>query len=136
MGAVLRRLRRIIPTLLCRLRVNFFVVQAGAGGPVAQAIARLQGSGGATVGAGASESAGAGHSKASRGLDPALIKQVERQYGFDKPLHERLWLMLKNYARLDVGSSFVRGATVTDRILQRVPGSIALCLWASLLTYA
>ncbi|ALU60968.1 peptide ABC transporter permease [Pseudomonas syringae pv. lapsa] len=134
LGYILRRLLLIIPTLLCILLVNFFIVQAAPGGPVEQAIARLQGIGGATVGAGASESAG-GHSKASRGLDPALIKQIERQYGFDKPIHERLWLMLKNYARLDFGSSFFRGATVTDLILQKMPVSISLGLWATLLTY-
>ncbi|WP_080034175.1 microcin C ABC transporter permease YejB, partial [Pseudomonas syringae] len=75
------------------------------------------------------------HSRASRGLDPVLIKQIERQYGFDKPLHERLWLMLKSYARLDFGSSFFRGATVTDLILQKLPVSISLGLWATLLTY-
>ncbi|PBP49166.1 microcin C ABC transporter permease YejB [Pseudomonas syringae] len=135
LGYILRRLLLIIPTLLCILLVNFFIVQAAPGGPVEQAIARLQGIGGATVGAGASESAGTSHSKASRGLDPALIKQIERQYGFDKPLHERLWLMLKNYARLDFGSSFFRGATVTDLILQKMPVSISLGLWATLLTY-
>ncbi|KPZ03233.1 microcin C ABC transporter permease YejB [Pseudomonas syringae] len=134
LGYILRRLLLIIPTLLCILLVNFFIVQAAPGGPVEQAIARLQGIGGATVGAGASESAG-GHSKASRGLDPALIEQIERQYGFDKPMHERLWLMLKNYARLDFGSSFFRGATVTDLILQKMPVSISLGLWATLLTY-
>lgn len=134
LGYILRRLLLIIPTLLCILLVNFFIVQAAPGGPVEQAIARLQGIGGATVGTGASESAD-GHSKASRGLDPALIKQIERQYGFDKPMHERLWLMLKNYARLDFGSSFFRGATVTDLILQKMPVSISLGLWATLLTY-
>ncbi|KPX24723.1 Peptide ABC transporter permease [Pseudomonas amygdali pv. dendropanacis] len=135
LGYILRRLLLIIPTLLCILLVNFFIVQAAPGGPVEQAIARLQGIGGATVGAGASESAGAGHSRASRGLDSVLIKQIEHQYGFDKPLHERLWLMLKSYARLDFGNSFFRGATVTDLILQKMPVSISLGLWATLLTY-
>ncbi|MDU8402559.1 microcin C ABC transporter permease YejB [Pseudomonas syringae pv. actinidiae] len=135
LGYILRRLLLIIPTLLCILLVNFFIVQAAPGGPVEQAIARLQGIGGASVGAGATESAGAGHSRASRGLVPVLIKQIERQYGFDKPLHERLWLMLKSYARLDFGSSFFRGATVTDLILQKLPVSISLGLWATLLTY-
>ncbi|MDU8153466.1 microcin C ABC transporter permease YejB [Pseudomonas syringae pv. actinidiae] len=135
LGYILRRLLLIIPTLLCILLVNFFIVQAAPGGPVEQAIARLQGIGGASVGAGATESAGAGRSRASRGLDPVLIKQIERQYGFDKPLHERLWLMLKSYARLDFGSSFFRGATVTDLILQKLPVSISLGLWATLLTY-
>ncbi len=135
LGYVLRRLLLIIPTLLCILLVNFFIVQAAPGGPVEQAIARLQGIGGASVGAGATESASTGQSRASRGLDPKLIKEIERQYGFDKPLHERLWLMLKNYARLDFGNSFFRGSTVADLILQKMPVSISLGLWATLLTY-
>ena len=135
LGYILRRLLLIIPTLLCILLVNFFIVQAAPGGPVEQAIARLQGIGGTTAGASASESAGAGQSRASRGLDPKLIKEIEHQYGFDKPLHERLWLMLKNYAQLDFGNSFFRGATVTDLILQKMPVSISLGLWATLLTY-
>ncbi|KPY37936.1 MULTISPECIES: microcin C ABC transporter permease YejB [Pseudomonas syringae group] len=135
LGYILRRLLLIIPTLLCILLVNFFIVQAAPGGPVEQAIARLQGIGGVTAGASASESAGAGQSRASRGLDPMLIKEIEHQYGFDKPLHERLWLMLKNYAQLDFGNSFFRGATVTDLILQKMPVSISLGLWATLLTY-
>ncbi|MEE4219518.1 microcin C ABC transporter permease YejB [Pseudomonas viridiflava] len=135
LGYILRRLLLIIPTLLCILLVNFFIVQAAPGGPVEQAIARLQGIGGVTAGASASESAGTGQSRASRGLDPKLIKEIERQYGFDKPLHERLWLMLKNYAQLDFGNSFFRGATVTDLILQKMPVSISLGLWATLLTY-
>ena len=133
LGYIIRRLLLIIPTLLCILLVNFFIVQAAPGGPVEQAIARLQGIGGSSIGS-ASESAGSG-SRASRGLDPKLIKDIERQYGFDKPLHERLWLMLKNYARLDFGTSFFRGATVTDLILQKMPVSLSLGLWATLLTY-
>lgn len=134
LGYILRRLLLIIPTLLCILLVNFFIVQAAPGGPVEQAIARLQGIGGVGVGT-SSESASGSQSRAARGLDPKLIKEIERQYGFDKPLHERLWLMLKNYARLDFGSSFFRGATVTDLILQKMPVSLSLGLWATLLTY-
>ncbi|MFH7365403.1 peptide ABC transporter permease, partial [Pseudomonas syringae pv. tagetis] len=74
----MRRLVRIIPPLLCFLLVNFFFVQAATGGPVEQAFARLQGSGGGSVGASASVSAGAGLSRASRGLHRVLIKQLER----------------------------------------------------------
>lgn len=138
LGYLLRRLLLIIPTLLCILLVNFFIVQAAPGGPVEQAIARLQGIGGAStaVGGAAAESVGGNNaSRASRGLDPKLIKEIERQYGFDKPLHERLWLMLKNYAQLDFGNSFFRGAKVTDLILQKMPVSISLGLWATLITY-
>jgi microcin C transport system permease protein len=137
LGYLLRRLLLIIPTLLCILLVNFFIVQAAPGGPVEQAIARLQGIGGASSSAGGApvESVNATPSRASRGLDPKLIKEIERQYGFDKPLHERLWLMLKSYAQLDFGNSFFRGATVTDLILQKMPVSISLGLWATLITY-
>jgi len=138
LGYLLRRLLLIIPTLLCILLVNFFIVQAAPGGPVEQAIAHLQGIGGSSgaMGGGSSESIShSGESRASRGLDPKLIKEIEHQYGFDKPLHERLWLMLKSYARLDFGNSFFRGAKVTDLILQKMPVSISLGLWATLITY-
>ena len=139
LGYLLRRLLLIIPTLLCILLVNFFIVQAAPGGPVEQAIARLQGIGGAnaSVGSAPAESINANQSqsRASRGLDPKLIKEIERQYGFDKPLHERMWLMLKSYAQLDFGNSSFRGAKVTDLILQKMPVSISLGLWATLLTY-
>ena len=132
-----RRLLLIIPTLLCILVVNFLIVQAAPGGPVEQAIARLQGFSGGGVGAGGGEIAagGSGASRSSRGLDPALIEEITKHYGFDKPMHERLWLMLKNYAQLDFGNSFFRGAKVTDLILQKLPVSISLGLWATLITY-
>lgn len=130
---ILRRLLLVIPTLVMILLVNFVIVQAAPGGPVEQAIARLQGIGGGGIGAsGDTMSRG---SRASRGLDPQLIKDIEKQYGFDKPAHERLWLMLKSYARLDFGKSFFRGATVTDLILDKMPVTISLGLWATLITY-
>lgn len=114
-----RRLLLIIPTLLCILVVNFLIVQAAPGGPVEQAIARLQGFGGNVMGGSGGElSAVGGAGRSSRGLDPALIEEIKHHYGFDKPIHERLWLMLKNYAQLDLGNSFFRGAKVTDLILQ------------------
>ncbi|WP_277964930.1 microcin C ABC transporter permease YejB, partial [Pseudomonas sp. RIT-To-2] len=67
--------------------------------------------------------------------DPKLIKDIERQYGFDKPAPERLWLMLKNYATLDFGNSFFRGAKVTDLILDKMPVTLSLGFWATLITY-
>ncbi len=130
---IARRLLLIIPTLVIILLVNFVIVQAAPGGPVEQAIAHLQGIGGAGVGS--SGDAMTGSSRASRGLDPQLIKDIEKQYGFDKPAHERLWLMLTSYARLDFGKSFFRGATVTDLILEKMPVTISLGLWATLITY-
>jgi microcin C transport system permease protein len=130
---ILRRLLLVIPTLVMILLVNFVIVQAAPGGPVEQAVARLQGIGGGGIGAsGDTMSHG---SRASRGLDPQLIKDIEKQYGFDKPAHERLWLMLKSYARLDFGKSFFRGSTVTDLILDKMPVTISLGLWATLITY-
>ncbi|EPL15621.1 microcin C ABC transporter permease YejB [Pseudomonas sp. CF161] len=134
LGYILRRLLLIIPTLLIILLVNFVIIQAAPGGPVEQAIARMQGiGGGGSVGGSGDMSSGS--SRASRGLDPKLIQDIEKQYGFDKPAHERLWLMLKNYAHLDFGKSFFRGATVTDLILEKMPVTISLGLWATLITY-
>ena len=131
---IVRRLLLIIPTLVIILLVNFVIVQAAPGGPVEQAIAHLQGIGGGGIGGSAGEGLGSG-SRASRGLDPKLIKDIEKQYGFDKPAPERLWLMLKSYAQLDFGNSFFRGATVIDLILEKMPVTISLGLWATLITY-
>lgn len=131
---ILRRLLLIVPTLVAILLVNFVIVQAAPGGPVEQAIARLQGVGDRAAGGGNGEGA-LGSSRASRGLDPQMIKSIERQYGFDKPAHERLWLMLKHYAVFDFGESFFRGAKVTDLILQKMPVTLSLGFWATLITY-
>ncbi|ARB29290.1 microcin C ABC transporter permease YejB [Pseudomonas tolaasii] len=131
---IVRRLLLIIPTLVIILLVNFVIVQAAPGGPVEQAIAHLQGIGGGAVGGSAGEGISSG-SRASRGLDPKLIKDIEKQYGFDKPAPERLWLMLKSYAKLDFGNSFFRGKTVIDLILEKMPVTISLGLWATLITY-
>jgi len=133
----LRRLLLIIPTLLCILVVNFLIVQAAPGGPVEQAIARVQGMGpaGGIGGGGGEVAATGGISRGAQGLDPELVEAIKHQYGFDKPLHERLWLMLTHYAQLDFGNSFFRGATVTGLILQKLPVTISLGLWATLITY-
>jgi len=130
---ILRRLLLIIPTLLAILLVNFAIVQAAPGGPVEQAVARLQGIGGGAPGARVETVHS--ESRASRGLDPKLIEQIKRQYGFDKSACERLWLMLGQYARLDFGQSFFRGAKVTDLILDKLPVTVSLGFWATLITY-
>lgn len=133
----LRRLLLIIPTLVCILLVNFAIVQAAPGGPVEQAIARLQGlDGGQDPGAVSVDTIGTSNaSSAIRGLDPRLIADIERQYGFDKPPLERLWLMITQYAHLDFGNSFFRGIKVTDMIAEKMPVTISLGLWALLITY-
>ena len=130
---LLRRLLLIIPTLLAILLVNFFIVQAAPGGPVEQAVARLQGIGGGAPGA--RSEVVHGESRATRGLDPRLIEEIKRQYGFDKPPLQRLWLMLGQYARLDFGNSFFRGAKVTDLILDKLPVTLSLGFWATLIIY-
>ncbi|MCV4272428.1 microcin C ABC transporter permease YejB [Pseudomonas capsici] len=131
---MIRRLLLIIPTLLAILIVNFLIVQAAPGGPVEQAIARIQGFSPNGVGGGEVAASGTA-SRSTRGLDPALIEAIKEHYGFDKPMHERLWLMLKNYAQLDFGTSFFRGAEVTELIAQKLPVSLSLGLWATLITY-
>ena len=130
---ILRRLLLIIPTLLAILLVNFAIVQAAPGGPVEQAVARLQGIGSGAPGA--RTEVMHGESRATRGLDPKLIEEIKRQYGFDKSAPERLWLMLGQYARLDFGQSFFRGAKVTDLILDKLPVTLSLGFWATLITY-
>jgi len=135
---ILRRLLLIIPTLFGILLLNFVLVQFAPGGPVEQTIAQLEGMGvDATnrMGSGPqSDTTGDGY-RGGEGLDPALIQEIERLYGFDKPAHERFWLMLKNYLQFDFGNSFYSDKSVTDLIVEKLPVSISLGLWATLLTY-
>lgn len=138
---IARRLLLIIPTLLGILLINFLIIQAAPGGPVEQTIARLEGfdaaAGGATgrIAGGGAEAASGSNYRGAQGLDPELVSEIERMYGFDKPAHERFWLMLKNYARFDFGESFFRDAKVTDLILEKMPVSISLGLWSTLIMY-
>ncbi|UVE19481.1 microcin C ABC transporter permease YejB [Pseudomonas sp. LS44] len=139
---ILRRLLLIIPTLLGILLINFIIIQAAPGGPVEQMIAKLEGfdsaSGGATgriSGGGGEVSVAGSNYRGAQGLDPELIKEIERMYGFDKPAPERFWIMLKNYLHLDFGTSFFRDAKVTDLIVEKMPVSISLGLWSTLIMY-
>lgn len=138
---IIRRLLLIIPTLLGILLINFIIVQAAPGGPVEQMIAKLEGfdaaSGGATarVSGGGGEVATGGNYRGSQGLDPKLVEEIEKMYGFDKSAPERFWLMLKSYAQLDFGDSFFRDASVIDLIIEKMPVSISLGLWSTLITY-
>lgn len=139
---ILRRLLLIIPTLFGILLINFIIIQAAPGGPVEQMIAKLEGfdaaSGGATgrISGGGGEVPSAGtHYRGAQGLDPELVKEIERMYGFDKPAPERFWIMLKNYVHLDFGQSFFRDAKVTDLLVEKLPVSISLGLWSTLIMY-
>jgi microcin C transport system permease protein len=147
----LRRLLLIIPTLFGIMVVNFIIVQSAPGGPVEQALAKIQGldveatarvsgtGGGEVSNAGKPTSAGGapGQSKyrGAQGLDPEFIKQIEHQFGFDKPAHERFYLMMSNYVRFDFGDSFFRDRSVFDLVVDKMPVSISLGLWTTLLVY-
>ncbi|MBC6905457.1 microcin C ABC transporter permease YejB [Saccharophagus sp. K07] len=134
---VLRRLLLMIPTLLGILVINFVVVQSAPGGPVEQMIYRMQGHGAESATArftgGGSETGD--NRYGARGLPPDIIQRIEAMYGFDKPAHERFWEMLTNYLQFDFGESFYRNATVLDLILEKMPVSISLGLWSTLLIY-
>lgn len=139
---ILRRLLLIIPTLFGILLINFIIIQAAPGGPVEQMIAKLEGfdaaAGGATgriSGGGAEVASGSANYRGAQGLDPELIGEIERMYGFDKPAPERFWIMLKNYLQLDFGESFFRDATVTELIVEKMPVSVSLGLWSTLIMY-
>src|SRR5215472_9690531 len=147
---IVRRLLLIIPTLFGIMVVNFVIVQAAPGGPVELLIARIKGTAveaTARLGSGGGESAagGAGTSNATanpsskyrgaRGLDPELIRQIERLYGFDEPAYVRFFQMMEHYAVFDFGQSFFRDRSVIALILDRLPVSVSLGLWTTLLVY-
>jgi microcin C transport system permease protein len=147
---VLRRLLLMIPTIFGIMVISFLVVQFAPGGPVEQAIATLQGmnvdptarlsGAGDFVGAGPEAGNDAAEDATSRyrgaqGLSPLVIEKIEKQFGFDKPPHERFLLMLWNYLRFDFGESYFRGVGVLELIASKMPVSISLGLWMTLLTY-
>jgi microcin C transport system permease protein len=129
--------------------VNFIIVQAAPGGPVERVIAQLRGhgveatariggtGGGETGAPGATVATNGGNSayRGAQGVDPALIKELEHLYGFDKPAYERFMLMLKNYLAFDFGDSFYRDQSVVDLVIDKIPVSISLGLWTTLLVY-
>src|SRR5262245_58912887 len=149
---IIRRLLLMIPTLLGIMLVSFVVVQFAPGGPVERVIAQLSGSDtGATSrisGSAGGDFAGRGQMQSgsqvdavsskyrgAQGLDPAFIKSLEKQFGFDKPAYERFALMLWNYARFDFGKSYFRDVSVLQLIKEKLPVSMSLGIWMTLLTY-
>jgi microcin C transport system permease protein len=155
MGAyLLKRLLLVIPTMIGIMAISFIIVQFAPGGPVERVIAQLTGTGvNATErisGGGGDGLAGqAGQSQAgqgvgdatsskyrgAQGLDPEFIKSLEKQFGFDKPAHERFFLMMKNYLTFDFGKSYFRDISVLELIKEKLPVSISLGLWMMLITY-
>jgi microcin C transport system permease protein len=148
---LVKRLLLMIPTLLGIMLISFTIIQFAPGGPVERVIAQLTGTdAGATarIGGGAGDIAGqtsgslqsgadAGSSsyRGAQGLDPEFIRQLERQFGFDRPAHERFLLMMKNYLMFDFGKSYFRDVSVLSLIQEKLPVSISLGLWMTLLTY-
>ncbi|QEA40038.1 microcin C ABC transporter permease YejB [Pistricoccus aurantiacus] len=134
---VLRRLLLMIPTLLGIMLLNFIIVQAAPGGPIDQMLARFQGmdSGASTRLDGGGGDRVQGESRGSRGVEERFIAQLETQFGFDKPPHERFLEMVKDYATFDFGKSFFRDRPVVDLMIERLPVSISLGLWTTLLVY-
>ncbi len=146
---IVKRLFLIIPTLFGILAVNFLIIQAAPGGPVEKAIAQIKGTEVSvtekftTSGGEQSQSAQSqtklnfteSKYRGSQGIDPDLIKELEKQYGFDKPPIERFFEMLKNYLVFDFGESFYKDKTVIDLIIEKLPVSISLGLWTTLFIY-
>jgi len=146
---IVRRLLLVIPTLFGIMVLNFVIIQAAPGGPVEQIIARIQGTAveaTARVGGGGGSEAGGGGSttapqegnsayRGAQGLDPEFIADLEKQFGFDKPMHERFFLMMGKYLTFDFGESYFKDQKVVDLVLDRMPVSISLGLWTTLLVY-
>jgi microcin C transport system permease protein len=147
---IIRRLLLIIPTLFGIMVINFVVIQAAPGGPVEQLIQQLREGGAPDVtarvsGTGTGDLAGGGAGagaedvtsryRGARGLDPEFVREIERMYGFDKPMHERFFQMMGQYLRFDFGNSYFRDQSVVDLVLDKMPVSISLGLWTTLLTY-
>jgi microcin C transport system permease protein len=149
---IVRRLLLIVPTLFGIMLINFAVIQFAPGGPVEQIIAQLQGTAvdaTARIGGGAGGDMGqqeferqqsgqaGGESKyrGARGLPPELVAEIEKMVGFDKPAPERFYLMMRNYLTFDFGDSFFKDRKVVDLVLEKMPVSISIGLWTTLLTY-
>src|SRR4030081_3032949 len=149
---IVRRLLFMIPTLLGIMLVSFVVVQFAPGAPVERVSAQLSGAdtgassripgsgqggdfGGRGAQGGSSVDATTSKYRGAQGLDPAFIKSLEKQFGFDKPAHERFLLMMKNYLLFDFGKSYFRDVSVLQLIKEKLPVSISLGIWMTLITY-
>jgi microcin C transport system permease protein len=145
---IVRRLLLIVPTLFAIMVINFVIIQTAPGGPVEQVIAELSGEGGAiserVTRAGSGETlqtgpvaaeAGTSRYRGAQGLDPEFIKTLEAQFGFDRPVHERFGRMMLSYLQFDFGESYFRSQSVVDLVLDKMPVSISLGLWTTLITY-
>jgi microcin C transport system permease protein len=152
---ILRRLLLVIPTLFGIIVINFAVVQFAPGGPVEQMLAELRGEGqvlgrltgegggetrqpgsaGPSMSSGDSAGGPVGNYRGARGLDPAIVRDIEKMFGFDKPAHVRFQEMMLGYLTFDFGRSLFRDRPVVDLIIEKMPVSISLGLWSTLIIY-
>ncbi|RCV87521.1 microcin C ABC transporter permease YejB [Billgrantia montanilacus] len=135
---ILRRLLLMIPTLIGIMLLNFIIVQAAPGGPIDQMMARFEGMDAMSstrLDAGGGDVVVRDESRGARGVDPRFIEQLEQQFGFDKPAHIRFFGMMRDYATFDFGNSFFRDRPVVELMIERLPVSISLGLWTTLLVY-
>jgi microcin C transport system permease protein len=147
---LLKRTLLIIPTLFGIMLISFAIIQFAPGGPVERVIAQISGTDvSATARIGGSQGDTLSPSSQSQpaqqemrskyrgaqGLDPEFIKQLEKQFGFDKPTHERFFLMMKSYLLFDFGKSYFRDVSVLQLIKEKLPVSISLGIWMLLITY-
>lgn len=133
---IIKRLLLIPLTLFGILLVNFAIIQFAPGGPVEQTLAKYRGLGvGGEAAAGVSMQLDSGKYQGSQGVPEDLVKELEKQFGFDKPAHMRFFKMLKDYALFDFGKSFYKDKTVLQLIGERMPVSVSLGLWATIIIY-
>jgi len=141
MGAyIARRLLLVIPTLLGILIINFAMIQFVPGGPIEQILANLEGQGDVfeTIAGGSDDAVDTTESEdyiGARGLPPEFIAELEKEFGFDKPPLQRFLQMMWNYIRFDFGESYFRSISVVDLVLEKMPVSISLGLWSTLIAY-
>jgi len=133
---IIKRLFLIPLTMFGILLVNFTIIQFAPGGPVEQTLAKYRGIGmGGEAAIGVSSQLDSGKYQGSQGVPEDLIKELEKQFGFDKPAHIRFFKMLKHYALFDFGKSFYKDKTVLQLIGERMPVSVSLGLWATIIIY-
>ena len=147
---IIRRLFLMVPTLFGIMLINFIIIQTAPGGPVEQAIAEITGEGADITGR--ITQTGTGETltpstpstrqastesryRGAQGLDPAFIEELEQRFGFDRPMHERFLHMMQSYLVFDFGESFFRDREVVDLVLEKMPVSISLGVWTTLLVY-
>ena len=143
LGYIARRLLFMVPTLFFIMLLNFAIVQVTPGGPVEQILAGLSGAGSdgvnrvsGTGDVGGGSAGGEAGYRGAQGLPEGFVEKLEKQFGFDKPAHERFFMMMWNYLRFDFGESYFRSDSIWTIIKEKLPVSLSLGLWTLLITYS